>query len=501
MAQLSTSEIKHKSISGAKWLFLSNSLQVPAAFGIAFFLGRTSAEALGAFGLVQVLIGVITTFVVFGGQAVLRNFMAKITDPALRGRLLFAYVLILAGLLILMAGFFSIFPGILEFFLRREVTKGVYLFFLLFSLVVISAELFTSAIAGMMNIKTSAIAQSVNRLLPLPVIAFLFFFNRPFLEEHAWTLILFIYLISFAAGAVIGAIALFREKGFRPKASAYIPKGFVPFCLTTHLATIFTFSYQHVDRIFMLQLGEMGGLGMYQAVLSITRFTDFAPHMLGAALVPMFSSLIAGNSSNSLKKAYDLIQRYSVISITALSLFIISFSRELLGIFGNEYSGYYHILSLFGLTGVICSLFLGNTTILTSYERNVFRLSMSTLQISIQLIGTFLCIGTYGVFAVAGFKAIGRIIANLANLAYVLLMPLNITIPRVYMAALLSSGFCFGLRVFIFPSGFFWSALSFITTCILFALAGKISFHDIETVYRIFRERKLQAHENAEIVI
>lgn len=243
----------------------------------------------------------------------------------------------------------------------------------------------------------------------------------------------------------------------------------------------------------MLQLGEMGGLGMYQAVLSITRFIDFAPHMLGAALVPMFSALLAADNHNAIKKAYDLIQRYSVILITTLSLFVISFSRELLGIFGNEYNNYYHVLSLFGLTGAICSLFLGNTTILTSYERNVFRLSISTLQIFIQLMGTFVFIGTYGVLAVAGSKAIGRIVANLANFTYVLFMPLNITIPRVYLAALFSSGFCFCLRLFVFPSGLFWSALTFMTTCALFAWAGKISFRDIETVYRIFRGRKLQA--------
>jgi O-antigen/teichoic acid export membrane protein len=410
----------------------------------------------------------------------------------LRGRLFFTYALILIGLLSLMALIFASAPGLLEFFLRREITKGIFLFFILFSCVVIGSELFSSAIAGMMNIKVSAIAQSVTRLLPLPKVAFLFFWNRPFLEEHAWALILGIYIISYSIGALISATALIRDKRFELQTRTFIPEGFMSFCLTTHLASIFTFMYHDVDRIFMLQLGELGGLGMYQAVISITRFVDYAPHILGAALVPMFSSLLAGNDSTALKKAYDLIQRYSVITITILSLFVISFSRELLGLFGTEYIDYYHVLSIFGLTGVICSLFLGNTAILTSYEKNFFRLSVSTLQIFIQLFGTFWFINTYGVLAVAGFKAIGRIIANIANIIYVLFMPLNIKISRVYWAGLVSSGISLFCKVFVFSSGFFWSVSLFTATVVLFVLGGQITLLDIQKVYHIVKQRKLQ---------
>ena len=144
-------------------------------------------------------ISVITSFVVFGGQTVLRNFMAKVTDAASRGRLLFTYTLIILALLFLVTGIFTIFPGLLEFFLRRKITSGVYIFFLLFSLVVIASELFSSAVAGMMNIKISTIAQSATRLLPLPVVTFFFFFNtnmvKLFIIRHF--AYLFSYIFSF----------------------------------------------------------------------------------------------------------------------------------------------------------------------------------------------------------------------------------------------------------------------------------------------------------------
>ena len=494
---MNTNEIKQQSVIGAKWLFITNAFNIPASFLLAFFLGRTSPEALGTFGLVQVFIGVITTFVVFGGQSVLRNFMAKVTDPVTRGRMLFAYSLMLVSLMVLMLIVFVAFPGLLSFFWRREITAGTYIFFVFFSLFIINSELFSGAIAGMMNIKASTIAQSATRLLPLSAVAFLFFFYRPFLKSNAWLLILNIYLVSYAVGTAISATALFRDNRFKIKIGTYLPKGFMSFCLTTHLASIFSFIYNDVDRLFMFQLGEMGGLGMYQAVISITRFINYAPHILSAALVPMFSSLLACNDQTAIEKTYSIIQRYSVVTISIISLFTISFSHELLNIFGSEYTDYHYILSMFAFTAVICSLFLGNTAILTSYERNTFRLSVSTLQIIIQLFGTIVFISSYGALAVAGFKALGRIVANIINISYVMAMPLNIKIPRVYLAGISLSGFCFGIKALIVPPGILWSGLMFVGSCLFFFKLGRVTTKDIYELIHIFKKRKFQTAQKA----
>jgi len=489
---LTTEEIKQRSVIGAKWLFITNVFNVLAVFGVAFFLGRTSTEALGAFGLVQVFKGVVSTFVLFGGQAVLHNFMAKVTDPELRGRLIFTYVLILAALMVLMVCIFLIFPGLLAFFLRRNITGGSFLFFIVFSMALICSELFSSAITGMMNIKIGAISQSVKHVLPLPIIAFLFIFNKSFLKENAWHLILIIYLFSFFVGACISAVALLKESNFKMKAGIYFPAGFMSFCLTTHLASIFSFVYNDVDRIFMLKLGEMGGLGMYQAVISVTKLIDFAPLILSTAIVPMFSSLLARNKHDKLKLAYDIIQRYSVVSIVGIGLFTISFSPELLYIFGSGYVDFYEVLAFMGLTSIICALFMGNTNILISYEKNMFRLGVSTLQIIIQITGTFLFISLYGVWAIAGFKAMGRVTANIINTAYILSMPLKIKIPWVYLVGILSGGLCFVMRIFVMPLGVTWSGINFLVFILFFTMVGKITIKDIHNLIQIFKTRKLQ---------
>jgi hypothetical protein len=71
-------------------------------------------------------------------------------------------------------------------------------------------------------------------------------------------------------------------------------------------------------------------------------------------------------------------------------------------------------------------------------------------------------------------------------------MPLNIKIPRVYWAGLVSSGICLFCKVFIFSSGFFGFVLLFSSAIFLFVLGGQITFLDIEKVYHIVKQRKLK---------
>lgn len=485
----SSSEVKQKSIKGTKWLFITNVFNVPGSFVLAFFLGRTSPEALGAFGLVQVFVAVITTFIVFGGQTVLRNFMAKVTEPDLRGKLFYSYSIILICLLLLMSFFFALFPTIFEFFIRQEITFLKFCFFIIFSLTVIASELFSSAIAGMMNIKTSAISQSITRLLPVPVVVFLFFFNRSFLENESWLIILSLYFISYLIGATISAKALFREEKFEFKPKKYLPKGFVPFCFTTHLASIFSFIYNDVDRIFMLQLSDIGTLGIYQSVVSINRIMDFGPQVLALALVPMFSSLLSGKYQEQIQNTYIFVQRYLSIFLISLSFFTISFSRELLMIFGSHYMSYNHILILYSLGSSICCLGVVNNTILTSYEKNYFRLSVSVIQIIIQLLGTFLFIGQFGVLAVAGFKILGRIIANILYVVYLKYCFGNLTPPKAYIIGSLLCIIVSLSRIYIIPYGFLYSLALFGLSFLTFIYWSRLSLGEIKKFLNLFFNR------------
>ena len=393
---LSTTEIRQRSIKGAKWLILMNGMGMPAAFLIALLLGRAGPAALGYYALAQILIGVITTFVIYGGPAVLAVFMPKIPNAGDRGRFLFSYTLILFAMMVVALGLFWMLPSAFEFLLQRDFDMRNYGWFMLLALVIVSAETLANSANGLMLIKVTAVARQMMRTILLPLVAILFFWKREILVAYGMQCILGGFFAGYLVSAAICVYGLSREHRFRMAAGWFLPRGFWGFSLTTMLATIFTFLYGNFDRMAVLSIQDVAGLGMYQAVISLSMLIGLVPQMLGSTLVPMFASLLATGKIDAVLKAYGMLQRIGSILMTAAALFLISYSSELLSLFGNTYSSYDYLLSLFSVQYVVTSLHFGNTPILTAYEKNTFRLSVSTVQIFIQITGTILFIKSFG---------------------------------------------------------------------------------------------------------
>ena len=117
----------------------------------------------------------------------------------------------------------------------------------------------------------------------------------------------------------------------------YLPNGFWTFSISIQIATMFAYGFVNIDKIFVLKLGELYQLGLYQAVISIWMLIDFFPQMLYRVLVPMFSSYIALNNKEAIKKGYQLIERYCIFISITIGFFVISFAKELLSFFGDKF--------------------------------------------------------------------------------------------------------------------------------------------------------------------
>jgi len=214
--------------------------------------------------------------------------------------------------------------------------------------------------------------------------------------------------------------------------------------------------------------------------------------MLGSALVPMFSSLIAEQKNESILKGYSYIQRYTVLTITFFSLGIISLSDIFLGIIGDVYRFHYPILVFFSFVSIVTSLFLGNTAILTSYEKNFFRLSVSTLQISIQIVGTYLFINSFGIYAVAGFKMGGVVLAQLIIIPYVTIgMKMGFKIPKIYWTALIVGFLTLLGKLLVVEQNLFQSCILFFISSLLFMFFGTVCLKDFVFLRDLFLRKKL----------
>ena len=482
---LSTTEIKKRSIKGAKWLLVMNGLGMPAAFFIALMLGRIGPEALGVYALVQILIGVITTFVVYGGAPILSVFLPKLSCAEERGRFFFSYAIILLGMMTLTLGLFWLFPTAFAFLLQRKFDMHNYGWFVLLAIVIVMSEALVNTASGLMLIKIAAISRQMVRLALLPLVAVLFLFKREILIDHGMVCILGGFFFGYIVAAVICVVSIIRDQRFQLRLGWLIPRGFWAFSFTTMAATMFSFLYGNIDRMAVLSLHNLEGLGMYQAVISINVLVENISSILLPSVIPTFSNLLGVNQHETFHRAFSLLCRWIVVPITLLSLVVMAFSWEILAMFGLEYTKYAYLLTLFGLVGIIRSLRLPSFTILTCKEKNAFRFWQSFFMVFVQGLLTFAFMSHYGLIAIAGAKILCVSVSSVVGILYVVYgLGMARSLPLSYKAAVLAGITMTILRIWFVPVGW-WSSVLLMLSCVLLFLAvSRFSMAEIRRVIR-----------------
>ncbi len=482
---LSVNEIKNRSIIGAKWLLVTNGLGMPAAALIALMLGRAGPTVLGTYALAQMLIGVITTFVLYGGEPVLSVFMPKISDAEARGRFVFSYMLILLAMMAASLSLFWLFPNIFQFVLQQEFDMRGYLWFVSLAILVVATETLVNTGTGLMLIQTTAVARQMMRLMLLPIVAIMFFFKRDTLVDNSLPYILGGFAAGYILAMIICVISLVRDQRFKLRPGWFLPPGFWAFSFTTMMATVFTFLYGNIDRMAVLAISDLKGLGMYQAVLSINALLERFLLILRPSITPTFANLLGANHQDVFNRAFSILGRWTTVPITLMSLVTMAFSREILGLFGQEYVGYAYLLTLFGLVGIIRSLNTSTLVITTCMEKNVFMFTQQFLNMLGQVALTLIFISGYGVMAIAGAKMLSVSIASLAGVFYVFFVLSNSRkLPLSYKAAVLTGAVMTIMRIWLVPTGWLPAAVLMLLCTVLFAMVSRFGFGEIRGIIR-----------------
>lgn len=495
---LSNTELKRRSVKGAKWLILTNLFGMPAAYAIVFFLGRTGPEALGAYGLAQIFIGVVTTFALFGGTSTLRNYLPKVIGPDKRGHFLYSYGVMSVALMLAVLALFYFAPALLEFLLQREFNPANYGWFALLTVIVVVSECLIGATAGMMHISLAALARMMTRVVLLPLVAVLFFFGRDTLHTYTLETILIGYLVSYGVGAVLCVAGIARDPRFKLRARWHVPAGFEAFAVTSSAAAVFSFFYANFDRMCVLGLTDLAGLGMYQAVLSLMMLVEYVPTVLQTAVVPLFSRLQGTNQIPALKRAYNFINRNTVLLIASLSLVMIGFSREILEILGEGYGTYHYLLALYSFVSIVRAPAWPGLAILISLEKNSFRLLQSIAQLSAQALLTMLFINSYGVLAIAGAKMLAGGIATFVGILYVVYgLKMAPGLARSYKVALVTGLVLLILRIAVLSPGWTGSILSTGGALAALAIGSRLSVEEARAFLRIMTSRNFNVSMDA----
>jgi len=317
-----------------------------------------------------------------------------------------------------------------------------------------------------------------------------FVFARDFLRTHTLEILVGAFSLAYILGSIFCLRNIRREGRFSLTPGWHLPPGFWSFMLTTQLATIFTFVYGQVDRIFVLKIADLAGLGAYQAVLSLQHIVTFAPEIISPSLVPIFSTLLASGEHHALLSMYANLQRLFTILFTILAIFMVAFSHHILALFGPGYADYSALLCLFSASSVIRCLATPNWAILTSLEKNAYRLSISSLQITIQLVGTFLLIAPFGIYGIVGSKIGGAILAQISTLTFItLFVRRGFGIPPIYWAAVGVTIVLVGIRILLGPSPLAHSAGLAGLALIAFWFFGKLSLAEFRQLLSLVLKR------------
>lgn len=475
-------DIKKKSISGAKSTILWTLLSVPLTYGTNIILGRIGPEALGTYGLVLVFIAVINAFILFGGNTIIIKMLPEVENNK-KGAFLRIYIAIALIIAIIFILLNALFPSIFKLITQIDLTSEVFNFAILFIPIVVIQQFILYALNGMMEISISVFLEKIIPVLNFVIMALLYLFFKDFLKENYQILIWLVYAILFLISAVTGVCFLhkkFKEKHYINKTKFFIPKNFWSFALFTQAAALLFFFYDKVDNLFMVNYFSVSELGYYVAALQTAMLVTLIPMLLGRVMLPAFSNLLAANDMYLLTKGYQAVVKYNVIISVPIALFLIFFSKQVMGIFGDPYI--VRNIPLIILSACFALTVMGqiNSSLVMLRNRTGLYLLNSLLQVVTQFALILLLVKGRGAIGVSIARGVGLLFAQ-AGLCLIVFKKLNLKLqfPKSYIASVIAIvmalAFCF-----LFPDrSIAVTSLFFVFCSLILVIAGKYGREDI----------------------
>ncbi|MCK4731137.1 MAG: oligosaccharide flippase family protein [Methanophagales archaeon] len=515
---MNTDEIIQKSVSGAKWTVILSILAMPLGYIVNIILGRISPEALGIYGLLNIFIVSITTFILFGGGIVIIKYLPEI-DKDKKVSFLLSYILIVFLIAIFAIGLIYLYPQILDFIFGQAIPSGILPYLIIFIPIIILYFVFDYALNGLMELKTSVVIRKIITYGNFVVFVTLFLFCKDFFREQLWAII---WGLSFVFYIVLGLLALFLTKKkmkitslnkkesrnydckcswiddvsqvllypFRilPKLrnfKLYLPTKFWSFALFVHLSTIVDFSCEKIDQLFILSYFSIRELGLYYAALQTAMLIRFVPMLLGSVLLPTFSNLLASNEIKLIQKGYREVIRYNTLMIVPASLLCIFFSRQIMGIFGAAYVQNHLVLVVLGVSSMVCSMGGVNSSLIMAKGRTGVYLLTSIMQAVFGFSLMFFLIGKLGVLGLAIGRGAGVVLAQVGLIFIVCkLLNMGIKIPRAYIISIFTAILVSILYFVIHPTSIIISTILFLSCLIFFLYFGGYSLKDVHFIFR-----------------
>lgn len=360
------SDIRGRIRSGMRWTVWLSVLAIPFSYGSSVLLARTSPETIGTYGLLTVYIGLVSSVLYLGGDAVAFKFLPEL-DPSRRSSFVFSYFFVICASLVPYLVLAVLFPRTLHYLFGRGADEGFLLLVLCLAPLPILFSLVRAVMKADLDFKRPQLLARMVTIGSFIAYAMLFLFERHWLASHPveiiWSIYLALTTLGIAAGLYwlrTGSFLRDPRKAARPR--FWLPRGFWSYALGTEQISLVGFFLQRLDYILVLNFGGLKLLGEYVAITTLALSIPLVTGFFYDTLLPSLTNLLAAGDPRAAGEVFRAHMRLFLVVIAVGSCGLIFLASPLLAIFGPAYRTLtLPVVALSTLVGLACPGATGGT--------------------------------------------------------------------------------------------------------------------------------------------
>ncbi len=342
---------RQRIVSGMRWTLWLSAISFPFSYGTTILLARTSPEAIGTYGLLNVYIGVVMGLFYLGGDPVAIRYIPELNNER-RLSFLISYFLIICVATIPWLVVAAIWPEKLHYLLGEGASAAFQLLVLILAPLSILTSLVGAALKGMLEI---AWAQTVARLVTIGsfLVYTIFFFAWPSVLSRSYTEVIWgTYLGLSALGAMLGLqrlLHLTAWPGSFRSLRFFLPPRFWQYTLSLQQLSALGFFTQRLDVILVLNFGDLALLGKYVAVVTLAESIRLINRFFVDTLLPSLTNMLATRNLTAASDVFHTHMRILFLVNTASTLGLILLAGPVTALLGAKYTSLSTLVVLLAL--------------------------------------------------------------------------------------------------------------------------------------------------------
>lgn len=410
-----------KIISQAFFSFSGKVYLIILGFWFKFYLSANLEEAaysLGVFALGMTIIDVISPFASLGLGGTAIRFIPKWKVEG-KVKSISSFVTTSTLITVMFSGLFFVVTiwqkdFVLQYFSdgeREMKTLSMLLpVFLIMMVVKNVSELFIQVLRGFQEVKKSTIITSFVGVTVKVLLVVILITVGWDLEGYVYGEFIASIILLLILGVYLG-----KSLGFRLQADRdWIDKGVLSYAGTVLLFSVLSMITVNLDRILLGHL-SISDLGVYYIAFSFVPFLSIVLTSVNSIFAPVISQVWSEGSMIELQRLYQFFTKWILLLTLPMVYVMVSFSEELLLLFGKEFIGGAQVLVILSVAHLVNVSFGSVGMLLQMTGQHLQVLRISVINTIVSAVSMFILIPKYGLKGAAIAAALGIILNNILS--------------------------------------------------------------------------------------